>query len=252
MASYNESFFPVEIVERRDHAPDLWSIRTRPSERLVFTPGQYTMLGVREGVEIIERPYSIASSPLEDDVEFFFELVSGSGLSPLLHKKHVGDTLWMSRDVRGRFSFDQESGRKNHFFAATVTGIAPFISMIRTLALAGRTDHHLWVLHGASRSWELAYAGELQKLASHTGWFRYIPTISRIQEDSSWQGEVGRVEDVLRKPLDANGLEPATTTAYLCGHPEMISTSRRVLERRGFAPECIRQEVYWVPDEISE
>src|SRR3970040_736861 len=114
MASYYESFFPVEIVERRDHAPDLWSIRTRPSERLVFTPGQYTMLGVREGVEIIERPYSIASSPLEDDVEFFFELVSGSGLSPLLHKKHVGDTLWMSREVRGRFSFDQESSGKNH------------------------------------------------------------------------------------------------------------------------------------------
>lgn len=252
MVSNYDNFLPVEIVERRDHAPDLWTIRARPSERLNFSPGQYAMLGVREGLELIERPYSIVSSPLEGDVEFFFELVGGSGLSPILHKKQVGDILWMSRETRGRFTFDEESGRKRHLFAATVTGIAPFISMARTLALEGRTDHRLWVLHGASRSWELAYREELNQLACSSEWFRYIPTISRAREDSSWQGEVGRVEDVLRKHLDANGLDPANTTAYLCGHPAMILTARSVLERRGFPQESVRQEVYWIPDEVSE
>ncbi|MBI4164644.1 MAG: ferredoxin--NADP reductase [Acidobacteria bacterium] len=252
MVSNYDNFLPVEIVSRRDLAPDLWTIRVHPSEPLRFKPGQYATLGVREGVELIERPYSIVSSPLEDEVEFFFELVPGSGLTPKLHRKKVGETLWMSREAGGLFALDEESGRKRHFFAATVTGIAPFISMVRSLALEGRRDHSLWVLHGASRSWELAYCDELEKLTSRSEWFRYIPTISRPHEDSTWKGEVGRVEDVLRKHLDANGLDPATTTAYLCGHPEMIATSRRILERGGFRNDAIRQEVYWVPDEESE
>lgn len=252
MASDNENLLPVEIVERRDIAPDLWTIRVRPAERLEFKPGQYATLGVREGAELIERPYSIVSSPLEADVEFFFELVHGSGLSPKLHKKKVGETIWMGREARGRFLFDEESGHQQHFFAATVTGIAPFLSMVRTLAMKGRKEHRLWVLHGASRSWELSYCDELQKLTDKSGWFHYIPTISRPWEDRAWRGEQGRVEDVLRKHLDANGLDPASTTAYLCGHPDMIATSRRVLERRGFRADSIRQEVYWVPDEEFE
>ncbi len=251
-----DTFQQVEIVARRDHAPDLWTIRVRPAAPLVFQPGQYAMLGERDGVEIIERPYSIVSSPLESEVEFFFELVPGSGLTPMLHRKQVGATLWMSREARGRFAFDEESGHTRHFFAATVTGIAPFVSMVRTLALrcrAGvRPEHRLTILHGASRSWELAYRDEMEALARDCDWFRYIPTISRLGEDPSWKGEVGRVEDVLRKHFDASGFEPASTAAYLCGHPEMISAVRRILERRGVGKDSIRQEVYWTPEEISE
>jgi ferredoxin--NADP+ reductase len=66
-------------------------------------------------------------------------------------------------------------------------------------------------------------------------------------EDTSWQGEVGRAEDVLRKYLDSSGFEPSNTTIYLCGHPQMIENSNGILMRRGFAKESIRQEVYWVP-----
>jgi ferredoxin/flavodoxin---NADP+ reductase len=252
MASDQDKYCPAEIVERRDVAPDLWTIRVRPAERLAFKPGQYTTLGVQDGVELVERPYSIASSPLENEVEFFFELVPGAGLSPKLHKMKVGDTLSMGREARGYFAFDEESGYKKHFFAATVTGIAPFLSMARTLALQGRSDHQLVILHGASRSWELAYCSELKQLANQSKWFQYVPTISRPAEDPSWQGEVGRVEDVLRKHFDANGLDSATTTAYLCGHSQMIATARGLLERRGFRKGSIRQEVYWVPDEESE
>lgn len=256
MVPNRDIYQQVEIVHRRDVAPDLWTIRVRPTEPLRFTPGQYATLGMLEGVQLIERPYSIVSSPLEDEVEFFFELVPGSGLTPLLHRMKVGETFWMDREARGRFAFDNESGHKSHFFAATVTGIAPFISMVRTLALQSRTgsqpNHQVCVLHGASRSWEHAYRAELELISRDANWFRYVATVSRPKEDPTWVGEVGRVEEVLRKHFDASGFDPAATTAYLCGHPDMISSSRRILERRGVLMDSIRQEVYWVPDEISE
>jgi ferredoxin--NADP+ reductase len=58
---------------------------------------------------------------------------------------------------------------------------------------------------------------------------------------------VGRAEDLLRKYLDNFGLDPRTTTAYVCGHPQMIENAKGILARRGFPKEFIREEVYWVP-----
>jgi ferredoxin--NADP+ reductase len=85
-------------------------------------------------------------------------------------------------------------------------------------------------------------------LAGKYEWLRYIPTVSRPWEDPSWKGEVGRVEDVLRKYLDTLGLEPSNTTAYLCGHPQMIENSKGILQRRGFPKESLREEIYWIPE----
>jgi NAD(P)H-flavin reductase len=52
---------------------------------------------------------------------------------------------------------------------------------------------------------------------------------------------------VLRKYLDTLNLTPSTTTAYLCGHPQMIENGKDILKRKGFTKESLREEVYWVP-----
>lgn len=241
----------VKIISRKDYAEDLWSIRIQPEQRLSFKPGQYATLGMEVDGRVIEKPYSIVSSPLEDEIEFFFELVPQGELTPPFHTLKAGDTALMRRQAKGLFSLDGKSGHKQHYLACTVTGVAPFVSMARTLAREteqGRPpDVKLVLLQAASRSWEFAYRDELEAVAKKFGWLHYIPTVSRPWEDSSWKGEVGRVEDVLRKYLDSFGLEPSSTTAYLCGHPQMIENSKGILQRRGFPKESIREEIYWVP-----
>lgn len=241
----------AQITLRKDHAPDLWSIRVRPEEPLAFKPGQYATLGVEDGTHMVERPYSIVSSPAEDEIEFFFELVPQGGLTPGLHRLQVGDSMMMRRQAKGLFSLDEKSGHKRHFMVSTVTGVAPYVSIARTFARqaeAGQpVDHELVLLQAASRSWELAYREELETLVHRFGWVHYVPTVSRAWEDPAWKGEVGRAEDVLRKHLDAQGLVSSDTTAYLCGHPEMISNAKAILLRRGFPKESIREELYWVP-----
>jgi ferredoxin--NADP+ reductase len=246
-----DKFQRIEITQRTDHAEDLWSIRVRPERPLVFLPGQYATLALAGAAQPVERPYSIVSSPLESDIEFFFELVPHGGLTPVLHQMQVGETLLMRRQAKGRFTFDDSSGHAQHFMAATVTGVAPFVSMVRTLARqssgARPESFRVVLLQAASRSWELAYREELEALAADSKWFAYVPTVSRPWEDPAWKGEVGRIEDVLRKYLDSSGFNPADTTAYLCGQPQMIENSREILRRRGIQKEFIRQEVYWVP-----
>ena len=251
MAVTSDTHQKVTVVARNDYAKDLWSIRVRPEEKLAFKPGQYTTLGVRANGKVLERAYSIVSSPLEEEVEFFLEFVQDGELSPHLYGAREGRELLMRKQAKGVFTLDETSGHRQHFLVATVTGVAPFVSMVRTAAQranAGRKPEHRFVMiQSASRSWEFAYSTEMQALAERHDWFEYIPTVSRPWEDAEWRGEVGRAEDILRKYLDRFGLGPATTTAYACGHPQMIENAKAILARRGFPKEYIREEGYWVP-----
>ncbi len=157
----------------------------------------------------------------------------------------------MRKAAKGRFTLDLQSGRKKHFLLATVTGLAPYVSMVRTLYRDWKegtfpAGTQLFVLQGASRSWELGYREEFENYAREVPWLRYIPTVSRPWEDKAWQGEVGRCEDILRKYSDQFELRAEDTVGYLCGHPEMIEKGKGILKRRGFPKESLREEQYWV------
>jgi ferredoxin--NADP+ reductase len=246
-----ERFQKAKIIFRKDHTEDLWSIRVRPEHPIAFKPGQYATLGIEEDGKVVERSYSICSSPHEAEVEFFFELVMRGRVTPPLYHRQVGDTVLMRRNAKGTFTFDGRSGHKQHLLVCTVTGVAPYVSMGRALAREARQGRHLdakvVVLQAASRSWEFAYRDELEGLAHEFPWFSYIPVISRPWEDPEWKGEVGRVEDILRKYIDEPRLEPHQTTVYLCGHPQMIENGKGVLRRRGFGRESIREEAFGAP-----
>jgi ferredoxin/flavodoxin---NADP+ reductase len=249
----SQKFYRARIVQRRDLAADLWSIRVQPGAEFPFLPGQYATLGILTPAKHIERPYSIVSSPYESELEFFFELVPRGELTPALHKLQVGDELTMRKVAKGRFTLQRETHR-NHLLVCTVTGVAPFVSYLRTLSSDARQNkfpegHRLFLLEGASRSWEFGYIDELKRIADEVPWLKYVPTVSRPWEDRNWAGEVGRVDDLIRKYTDSWGLTPETTSCYLCGHPKMIENGHGILARRGWAKEHIKEEIYFVPKE---
>jgi ferredoxin--NADP+ reductase len=249
-----DKYMSAPIVERKDYGPTLWSVRMQTPERLEFKAGQYVAFGVENHDKVLERAFSIVSSPLEPDLEFFIEKVPEGALSPQLHKLQVGDAVWMRKKAKGIFNLDVKSGHPNHFLIATVTGIAPYVSMIRTLnrdLKEGRLEmpFRLVVLQGAARSDEFAYDRELKGCAGACDWLTYIPTISRHWEDPGWKGERGRVDELVRKYSDNLGLTPETTTAYLCGNPGMIENARGILKRGGYETAAIKEETYWAPGE---
>jgi ferredoxin--NADP+ reductase len=258
MTPSTDKHYQARIVERRDISADLWVVRVDPGGPFKFLAGQYATLGIERDGRRFERAYSIASSPYEDFLEFFIELVPQGDVTPDLFKLNTGDTLFCRKIAKGRFTLDLRSGRTQHLLVSTVTGIAPFVSYVRTLYRDWKNSgvvpgaqimpgaHKLFCLHGASRSWEFAYREELEHVAAEASWFKYIPTVSRPWEDPEWKGETGRVDDVLRKYAHAWGLMPDATTAYLCGHPSMVENSRGILQRAGWKKEAMFDEVYFV------
>jgi ferredoxin/flavodoxin---NADP+ reductase len=248
----DEKFYRARISHRVDLAPDLWTIRVDPGGEFKFAPGQYATLGRVGPEKRYERAYSIASSPYESELEFFLELVPTGELTPQLYDLKAGDPLLIRRVSKGRFTLDMNGDRNKHLLICTVTGVAPFVSYARTLyrdwqdgTFAG--DHTLYLLNGASRSWELGYVRELQQIAAAVPWLKYIPTVSRPWDDADWRGEVGRVDDLVRKYADMWGLSGENALGYLCGHPGMVEHSKNILGRIGFSRENLKEEIYWIP-----
>ena len=255
MALATDKHYMARILERKDLSEDLWLIRVDPGGPFQFKAGQYATLGVDHGDKRIERAYSIVSSPYEEGVlEFFIELVPQGELTPHLYKLQIGDTMLCRKISKGRFTLDLKSGRTNHFLLATVTGIAPFVSYVRTLyrdwksgnsAMPG--NHKLFCLQGGSRSWEFGYREELERISAEVPWFKFVPTISRPWEDSSWTGETGRVDDLVRKYASEWGLKPADTTGYLCGHPSMCENGKGIMTRAGWQKGSLYEVIYFIP-----
>jgi ferredoxin--NADP+ reductase len=252
MSPAEDKFFRSRVTHRHDLSADLWMIRIDHGGEFHFAPGQYVTLGVQTPQKLVEKPYSIVSAPFEKEIEIFIELVPEGDLTPLLYKLQVGDMLTMRKVPKGRFTIDDKSGHTNHLLLCTVTGIAPFISYTRSLYKDWKEkkfggEHRFFMINGASRSWEFGYLEEVERVAKEVPWLTYVSTISRPWEDPSWQGETGRVEDIIRKYADLWGLSGQTTTGYLCGHPQMIEHGKGILQRHGWAKESLREEVYWVP-----
>jgi len=223
-------------------------LRFQTEEQLAFAAGQYATLAIDAGGELVERPYSIASAPGEHFLEFFVELVPAGQFTPRLWEMRPGANILIRRRIVGQFTLDRSV--KRHLFLATVTGMAPFISMLRTQLTerergAFGSDQFV-LIHGASHASEFGpYLGELEEL-SRDGWLTYVPTVSRPWDEANWSGETGRVEDVMRKHADRLNFDRTNAVAYACGHPRMVDNVKGILTRACFARDQIMEEEYFV------
>lgn len=244
-----KGYLLATIADRNDFAEDLATFWLRPPERLDFEPGQYATLAMDIEGKVVKRAYSIVSAPHEEHMEFYVECVRDGVLTPCLWELQPGVDLYIRRKIVGHFTLDRQ--RTQHVMAATVTGLAPFLSMVRHQVRAleeGTLDapHRILILHGASRSEELGpYRHEVADLAEAHDWLDYVPTISRPWMEPQWTGETGRVEDVLRKWMDRLDIDPADAAGYACGNPDMIEKAKGIFARARLEEDAIHEEKYF-------
>jgi ferredoxin/flavodoxin---NADP+ reductase len=242
-------FETATVAERIDLTSELAILRVAPAVKLDFLPGQFAALGLEVDGRILQRPYSMASAPHEPLLEFFLELVPGGRLTPRLWELRAGDRLLVGEKAAGTFYLDRKTGLTAHLMLCTVTGIAPFVSIIRAhlyeLERGLHDEMRFAMIHGASYLREINYYREEMAMMARQGWFDYVPTISRPLEEPDWQGETGRVEDLIRKHADALGFDHRRAIAYACGHPVMVENARAILQRARFPKIQIHTEKYF-------
>ena len=231
----------AELVRRVDFTEDHMVVWFTPEVPFTFKPGQYCTLGLQG----IERPYSIVSAPHEPSLEIFVELIPPPEglLTPLIWQLKVGDRMTVRPSAKGLFTFDPQY--QNHLMVSTVTGIAPFISILRDHLHRGAGGHRFYILQGASYRQEFLYDTELLRFQQeHSDVIAFVPTVSRPQDERNqdWTGETGRVNLLVEKYVDLFELNPDDTLVYGCGHPDMILDVKRRLTPYGFR---VKEERFW-------
>lgn len=260
------------LAERRDVTDILSIVRVRPDGGAVpdFVPGQFLRLGLPrppaptdklgpdgrpKRVRYTRRAYSIASAPTEKEAtEFFVVRVEEGALTPQLWEIEPGGRLWMDTVAKGEFTLDLAPPGRTLVMIATGTGIAPFISMLRTYRGQGRWERFV-VIHGVRYAADLGYHAELLDAAERDPTVRYVPLATRDTGATGWDGLSGRVQVALEPETFARiigqPLDPQHCHVFLCGNPAMIDEVQALLEARGFAadrhgqPGNLHFERYW-------
>ena len=272
MNTENKSPYNATVIGREEINPQLVVLRIQSDGALFdFKPGQFAVLGLLGSEarvpeadqeeptpapdKIIRRAYSIASSSVERRyLEFYLALVTSGQLTPRLFALRPGSRLLLGPKASGVFTLDKVPAGKAIVLIATGTGLAPYISMLRTM-LVGETQRRFVVLHGARYGWDLGYRAELESLARLRPNLTYIPSITRPEQDPTFHGHIGRIQALLEQGViekeSGVNLEASQTDVFLCGNPEMIKAVKVMLEAKGFKgdaagnPGNIHVEEYW-------
>lgn len=257
--------YNATLVNRIDITPELIIIQVKPDAPISdFLPGQYVALGLLGSEErianslpeqgpvspdkIIKRAYSIGSSPQEKEhLEFYIAIVPEGALSSRLAVLKPGARLFAAQKITGTFTIESVPEDHHLVFVATGTGIAPFVSMLRTVS-TWKEKRKLTLIHGVRYPQDLAYREELESLMMKArGIFQYVSIASRA--DESYQGLKGRVQKVFDEKIVT--LDPALDHVFLCGNPAMIDELEKSLTEQGYTEHSRRQpgnlhlERYW-------
>ncbi|MEM1013868.1 MAG: ferredoxin--NADP reductase [Planctomycetota bacterium] len=267
----DETLFNATLISREDLTDDLAVMRVAPDGDVpVYKPGQYATLGLPAADQsLVEnkkglarftlRPYSISSSPLDKEaLEFYVAKVPDGAFTPSMWDLSLGDRLYMAPKCKGKFTLDDIPAGKDLVAVATGTGLAPFVSMLRTYRETGRWERFI-VIHGTRLCNDLGYKQEFEALAEGDESILYIATCSRepdVVDGKGWLGLRGRVNTVLDEKTYADlvgrPLSPDQCHVLLCGNPAMIDDVTNQLVDRGFVPKSrehpdgnVHFEKYW-------
>lgn len=237
------STFNTQTILSVTHWNDsLFSFTTTRDESFRFENGQFVMIGLEQAGKPLLRAYSIASPNYEEHLEFFSIKVPNGPLTSVLQNIKTGDSILVGRKPTGTLLLPDLKPGKHLFLLSTGTGLAPFISLIQDPEAYERYKKIILV-HGVRQVNDLAYRDFItHELPQHEFLGEevrkkliYYPTVTR--EDFVNQG---RLTDLLEsgkllQDIGLPALNPETDRAMLCGSPQMLDDTCRILDQAGLS-----------------
>ncbi|WP_055477319.1 benzoate 1,2-dioxygenase electron transfer component BenC [Gordonia sp. HS-NH1] len=201
--------FGIEIANRSD---------------LVFLPGQYVNISI-PGTDV-KRSYSFSNGPHEERLTFLVKLNAGGAMSDYLTERAaVGDALTFT-GPHGSF-FLREADRPVLMLAGG-TGLAPILSMLRTLRRDG-SNRKVHLIYGVSTDDDLVETAELLDLADALDSFTWDHCVSDPASTADNKGYVMSL-------MTPDHLHGGDVAMYLCGPPPMVEAVRAHVKDAGIDP----------------
>ncbi|MGC8777321.1 MAG: FAD/NAD(P)-binding protein [Candidatus Caldatribacteriaceae bacterium] len=220
----------VPIQEIIEETRDIKTFRLRRPPAFSYRPGQFAEVFVPGRGE---APFSITSSPTQEEFLEFSIKRTGT-VTETLHRLSPGDTVGIRGPYGNGFPVESLQG-KNLLFVGGGIGLAPLRSLINyVLSPTHRKDFGtVSILYGARTPQDLVFRWELREWGKRKD-LSLLITVDR--GDSSWEGKVGLVPEVLKEmPVP----DQSTYKSIVCGPPIMIKFTIKALLEMGFSPENI-------------
>ncbi len=220
MSSWSDFKFTETVVaENIFLAPDAYLLKFK--RNLNFKAGQVVGLGVNKNIE--PRLYSIASGENDEFIEILYTEKLDGKLTPMLSILKKGDKILVTNPF-GTFTEYVDSP----VCISTGTGIAPFISMLKSGKGKGAT-----FIHGV-RTPEYFYFEDFLKNELKES---YVQCCSGFKSSKYFEGRVTSY-------LQQNQVMP-DKKYYLCGVAEMVVDVRDILISKGVPFGNIISEIYF-------
>jgi ferredoxin--NADP+ reductase len=246
-------FIQGKVVEQRRWNERLLSLKVE-ADSIAFEAGQFTKLALPLPAEggMLARAYSFVNAPQERPYEFYYNVVPDGPLTGRLAGLAPGDAVWLGLRAAGFLVLSEVPDAQILWLLATGTGIAPFISILRSEA-AWRRYPRIVLVQAVRHAGDLAYREEMARLTrEREGRFAEVAFVSREQAPGALAGRIpqaildGRLEAAAGAALSA-----AASQVMICGNPDMVTDSVHALTQRGMKkhrrrnPGQITVENYW-------
>jgi ferredoxin--NADP+ reductase len=249
----SEKWLEGRVIENRRWTDALWSLRVE-APPLAFEAGQFVRIALNEGDagSPIARPFSFVNPPDDPVLEFYGITVPEGPLSPRLAALEAGERLLVAPNPAGFLVLSEVPEAESLWLISTGTGIAPFLSMLRT-ETPWKRFRNVVLVHAVRHADELVYQDLLKKIKTEREkQFRYVSFVSRQTAPGSLAGRIpqairdGRLEQAAR-----TALAPEGSHVMLCGNPEMLRDAAAALAERGLrkhrrrTPGHVSVESFW-------
>lgn len=238
------------VLENRAWTQTLFSLRVQ-APGLSFEAGQFVRIALDLGGERVARPFSFVNPPADPVLEFYGVIVPGGPLSPALARLQAGDVLHVADNPSGFLVLAEVPPAEDLWLIATGTGIAPFLSILRTEAPWQRYRRVILV-HGVRHARELVYREVIDEvLRTRPGVFSYIRFVSREDAPQTLNGRIPAAIADGRLEAAGGPISPERSQFMLCGNPDMLKDASAALAAKGLrknrrrTPGQITVESFW-------
>ena len=233
------------VIENRRWTDALFSLRVE-GPQLGFEAGQFVRIALDER---IARPFSFVNPPDDPVLEFYGIVVPEGPLSPKLMQLRAGERLLVAPNPAGFLVLSEVPDADTLWLVSTGTGIAPFLSILRT-GTPWRRFRNVVLVHAVRHARELVYQDMIRKIVKENS-LRYLTFVSREAAPGSLTGRIpaamrdGRLETAAELALDQH------SHVMLCGNPDMLKDASGALIERGLrkhrrrTPGHITVESFW-------
>ena len=222
----------VVEVETLTHDIRRLVLKLDDSQRMEFKAGQYADIRVPGTDEY--RSYSMSNTPTTNDhLEFMIKVFPGGLFSGLLESLTIGQKL----EVKGPYGVFRlrEQVQSEIICIGGGSGMAPIWSLLSDMAERG-IKRKATYYYGARTGKDLFYLEQMQEMAQRLPNFTFVPVLSALSAEDTWEGEKGFVTDVVERAIPVGH---RTLQIYLCGPGPMIDVALPMLARKGVSEDRI-------------